>query len=70
MIFNLIVDAVLRSWKALPSFTRSRASFYADDGLIENKKPEDLQQDLDALVSLFQKIGLKTNKKETKLMIV
>ena len=69
VIFNLIVDAVLCLWKDLPNFNGSRASFYADDGLIENKTPEDLQQDLNALVSLFLKIGLKMNEKKTKLMI-
>ena len=69
VIFNLIVDAVLRTWKNLPSFKGSLASFYADDGLIENKNSEDLQLDLDELVKLFMTIGLKTNGKKTKLMI-
>ena len=69
VIFNLIVDAVLRTWKNLPTFKGSLASFYADDGLIENKRPEDLQQDLDEMVRLFMTVGLKTNDKKTKLMI-
>ena len=69
MIFNLIVDAILRTWKNLPSFKGTLASFYADNGLIKNRNPEDLQQDLDALVNLFMTTGLKANNKKTKLMI-
>ena len=46
------------------------ALFYADDGLIENTDHNLLQRDLDAIISLFEKMGLKTNETKTKYMIV
>merc|ERR1712117_801254 len=68
VIFNLIVDAVLRTWKAMPDYKDSIASFYADDGLIENEDPQALQEDLNTIVTLFQRVGLKTNDRKTKYM--
>ena len=44
VIFNIIIDAVLRKWKTIEGFNNSRALFYADDGLIENEDPEGLQE--------------------------
>ena len=55
IIFNLIVDAVLRTWKTRPNFRSSIASFYADDGLLENEDHQALQEDLDTIVTLFKK---------------
>jgi hypothetical protein len=46
------------------------ALFYADDGLIENTDPKTLQADLDVIISLFEKLGLRTNETKTKYMIV
>jgi hypothetical protein len=46
------------------------ALFYADDGLIENTDPKVLQSDLDVIISLFEKLGLRTNETKTKYMIV
>ena len=43
--------------------------FYADDGLLSTKDREWLQKALDLLVSLFERIGLKTNESKTKLMV-
>ena len=36
IIFNLIIDAVIRSWKNDRAYGGSLAFFYADDGLIEH----------------------------------
>ena len=44
------------------------AEFYADDGIIANREPERLQQSLDALVALFEHVGLITNTEKTKAM--
>ena len=44
------------------------AEFYADDGIIANREPERLQQSLDALVALFERVGLITNTEKTKAM--
>ena len=50
IIFNLIIDAVIRKWKEDMKGRRSRACFYADDGLIENTDHQALQQQLDTIV--------------------
>jgi hypothetical protein len=44
------------------------ALFYADDGLLSSTESTWLQQALDALTSLFQRIGLATNAMKTKTM--
>ena len=44
--------------------------FYADDGLLENSDPICLQKDLNMIIDLFSKLGLKANEKKTKFMIV
>ena len=70
IIFNLIIDAVIRSWKKDETYDGSRACFYADDGLIEHINAESLQQDLDTIIRLFNRIGLRANETKTKYMIV
>ena len=62
IIFNIIIDAVLRSWKANDQYNNSQALFYADNGLLEHTEANLLQSDLDRIIKLFGKIGLKTNK--------
>ena len=69
IIFNIIIDAVLRSWKHSGEFCQSDSCFYADDGLIQHQDPTALQKDLDHLLELFSKIGLKPNASKTKFMI-
>ena len=61
IIFNLIIDAVLRMWKASKEFKETRACFYADDGLLEHTNPELPQEDLNKIVVLFERFDLKTN---------
>ena len=70
IIFNLIVDAVLRKWKSLAEFGKSRAYFYADNGLMESTNPDTLQKDLDAMIGLFKEMGLNTNETKSKYMIL
>ena len=70
VIFNIIVDAVLRQWHDYGMENTSRSCFYADDGLLENNNPEELQGDLDKIVKLFAQFGLKANETKTKYMIV
>ena len=38
--------------------------------MIQNTNPKVLQKDLDAIISLFEEIGLRTNETKTKYMIV
>jgi hypothetical protein len=70
IIFNVVIDAVIRRWKKEEQHGKSRALFYADDGLIEHTNPSILQGDLDAMINLFEKLGLRTNETKTKYMIV
>ena len=44
-------------------------AFYADDGLVQSRDPARLQASLDTLVSLFKRVGLRTNVSKTKTMV-
>ena len=68
IIFNIIVDAVLRAWK-IGTFKNTKALFYADDGLLEHTNAEELQQHLNKIIGLFERVGLRTNETKTKYMI-
>ena len=68
IIFNIIVDAVLRAWK-IGTFKNTKALFYADDRLLEHTNAEDLQEDLNKIIGLFERVGLRTNETKTKYMI-
>ena len=70
IIFNIIIDAVLRAWRADPRYNKSRSYFYADDGLLENEQHKELQEDLDTIIGLFGQMGLKANEKKTKYMVI
>ena len=70
IIFNLIIDAVLRNAMRRVEYQKSITSFYTDDGLIENNNPITLQANLDIFIKLFEKMGLKTNETKTKFMII
>ena len=70
IIFNLIVDAVLRTWKNSCGEGHSQSCFYADDGLLEHTNSTILQSDLDIIIQLFSQIGLKANVDKTKFMVV
>ena len=70
IIFNLIIDAVIRTWKPNPNFRDSKGFFCADDGLIEHTDAKKLQSDLDDLIQLFERVGLKANETKTKVMKV
>ena len=59
---------MLRTWKQEGG--ESRASFYADEGLVENTKADILQKDLNTLIELFERVGLETNEIKTKYMII
>jgi Reverse transcriptase (RNA-dependent DNA polymerase) len=81
-MFNILMDNVIRYWLQLVIEDEGEASttglgltvaerlalFYADDGLIASTNTQWLQQALDALVTLFRRIGLETNVAKTKMM--
>ena len=70
IIFNIIVDAVLRTWKVQNPTSETRCCFYADDGLLEGNDPVEIQADLDKIIELFGQVGLRANEKKIKYMIV
>ena len=45
------------------------AEFYANDGLVQSRDPARLQASLDTLVTLFERVGLRTNISKTKMMV-
>jgi hypothetical protein len=81
LIFNLVVDAVVREWlcrmldnkAARDGLTMAQSatrmvSFYVDDGVLSARDPVWLQSALDVLITLFEQVGLKTNTKKTQVM--
>jgi hypothetical protein len=72
-IFNVMVDAVLHAWhhklesEGLHDIVKP--IFYADDGYIYSNDANALQQATDWIVSLFERMGLKTDPDNTKAMI-
>ena len=80
-IFNVMVDAVVRAWIAQmlgaeaaehgygEELRKILAIFYADDALLASRDPALLQEALDVMVALFERVGLRTNTAKTKVMI-
>ena len=70
VIFNSIVDAVLRKVQEEEDFGLTEMCFYADDRLLEHTDSDALQRDMDRVVTLFSMFRLKANKDKTKFMVV
>ena len=70
IIFNIIVDAVIRTWKGNEEFKQRQSYFYGNDGLLENTNYIELQKNLDYLIKLFGRVGLKANETKTKFMVI
>ena len=80
-IFNIMVDAIVREWFRLmmgdeaamegygEEFRRMLAIFYADDAFVASRLAPFLQEALDTLVDLFERVGLRTNVRKTKTMV-
>ena len=68
LIFNIMVDAVVRHWRHLhqPDGIEDMALFYADDGLISGGNPDTVQQTIDRMTVDFKSIGLKMNAAKTE----
>ena len=45
------------------------ALFYTDDGMVESSDPRWLQWSFDTLVSIFERVGLRTNVRKTVSMV-
>ena len=80
-IFNVVVDAVVSHWvTGVIADVEERGErgkegrhqadlFYADDGIVASSDPRWLQGDFNALVVLFDRVGLRTNIKKTVGMV-
>ena len=80
-IFNVVVDAVVRNWATMALEEAEKrgergnegrhqdALFYADNGMLVLSDPHWLQWAFDALVSLFERVGLWTNVRKTFRMV-
>jgi hypothetical protein len=75
-----MLDVIVREWllqslrEAEPEMPEYKALsciflalFYADDGYIASTDPELLQESMDVLIALFERVGLRTNVSKTKV---
>jgi hypothetical protein len=73
IIFNVVVDAVVREWlsnlEAEGLSDIVQAIFYADDGHLYSNDADALQRAANIIVDLFECMGLKTNADKTKAMV-
>ena len=77
-LFNIMVNAIVREWlrevlgedASMPvqhaAVHLFLALFYTDDAFIASTDPELLQEAMDVLVDLFERVGLRTNVSKTK----
>ena len=68
--FIVIIDTMLRTWHQCSENEKSKSRVCADDGLVQSTDPAQLQPDSNYIFSMFERLGLKTNDKKTKVMIV
>ena len=80
-IFNVVVDEVVRHWVTVmvegaeergergQEGRHHNALFYADDGIVASSDPQLLQGVFSTLVSLFDRVGLRTNVGKTVGMV-
>ena len=80
-IFNVVVDAVVRHWVTMAMAEAEKrgekgnegrhqaALFYADDGMVALSDPRWIQCAFDTLLSMFERVGLRTNVRNTFRMV-
>ena len=67
MIFNIMVDAVVRHWKATKRGD-DKCGFYADDGILAGLNSTHVQEGLDIVTASFATMGLKMNARKTEFL--
>ena len=75
-IFNLMVTVILREWMRQleekgvdrEDICQIAVCFYADDGLTAARDSSTLQKAIDTLVTIFERVGLKTNTEKKEAM--
>ena len=70
MIFNIMMDAVIRHWESEEQEEDRNVQFYADDGLLCGPEGPELQRALDFFATSFESLGLKMNAKKTEYIMV
>jgi hypothetical protein len=79
LMFNVCVNAVIKEWLwrmidkeaahgTFEGVSREIVAFVVDNGLVGSRDPIWLQGTLNALVTLFESIGLRTNPGKMKVM--
>ena len=70
MIFNIMMDAVIRYWESEEQEEDRNVQFYADDGLLCGPEGPELQRALDFFATSFRSLGLEMNAKKTEYMVM
>lgn len=69
LIFNIMVDTVLRHWRTCKDTSDDTAVFYADDGLLAGTEAASLQRSLDIITTGFKSVGLEMNADKTEFIV-
>jgi Reverse transcriptase (RNA-dependent DNA polymerase) len=69
IIFNIVVDAVVRHWQTTTYADSVHSIFYADDGWLASTSAERLQSSIACLTDLFRRVGPNMNAVKTKAFI-
>jgi hypothetical protein len=70
IVFNIVVDAVVREWYFRMKDNKTQTLFYADDGRLVGTDPVTVQHSLTLIVDLFDRLNLQLNTDKTKVMIM
>ena len=70
MIFNIMMDAVIRYWESEEQEEDRNVQFYADDGLLCGPEGPELQCALDFFATSFRSLRLEMNAKKTEYMVM
>jgi exonuclease III len=70
LIFNIMVDVVIRHWQHQHPNSAETVIFYADDGMLAGTDAEQLQESLDIVTKGFGSLGLKMNAEKTEFMVM
>jgi Reverse transcriptase (RNA-dependent DNA polymerase) len=69
ILFNLIIDAIIRETKRVTTHLDGFIIFYADDGLIASNSLENIQYYLNVINTLLSYVGLNINAEKTKILV-
>jgi hypothetical protein len=70
LIFNIVVDAIVREWYIRMGTNSTTTRFYADDGRLAGSDPVAVQNGLTIFAELFKRMNLQLNTDKTKAMVM